>query len=308
MDPQQALTLKAHLEILKSRLTSLQGELDAALREREITKKELEALEAKRKSLRDEFEQRRNEIEEEYNNEVLEYQKQNRLAEEVLENKREERKALLEYLYNSHICERTYLETNNFDWPTLERIAHDNDRKATIDDQIMQKATVLDSLNKKARARLNTLYELLTSTLVTKNRASNKLDEIKEYLKDWEEILAIQEKKIQKMQNDNERLNALIKQCASTNEPMSDYITKNVRAKCHSFLNSSCPEELLVGLSKFQARQARMIKLLKHKESKLSRETNHLQVAKDQTSDQMQYYLNIIQGGHYRVAIGERDS
>jgi len=294
MESQQALLARAHLSILKHRVLSLRDELEVALNEKEALNKELEFFKIKWNSLESECKKRREELDTRYEEENQEFKRQIKLAEEVLERKEEERKALLNYLYESNICEKTPSDLRQFDWPILTKMAAEEQGMGLLEGQ-RQKASVLASVNQKARSRLSEMYDLFVSTVDSKNKTMSKMNEIKEYMKTWKETNIEQEKVIAKMQTENERLNLLIKQCALSDEPISESVTRNVRDKCHSFLNSTCQEDLLSGLKKYKMRQDNMIKLLKHKENKLARDTNLLEVARDQTADQMQYYLNIIQ-------------
>lgn len=108
----------------------------------------------------------------------------------------------------------------------------------------------------------------------------------------WQAIEKDQDNRVNKLKTANERLNLLIKQCC--NEPVSGFTARNVREKCQSFLTSSSEQELWEGLKKYESRQRRVIKLLKHKESKLSKEYNLLEIAKDQTADDGLFYVSII--------------
>lgn len=294
MDVEVEPSAKAHLDVLNSRIASLQKELENALREEEEIEKEMTALTTKRKKFEGDCKQRLRELETDYNSKNQEYQKQVKLAIEVLEKKKEERHALLEYLANCNICDRLPDDVRNLDWESLKVMANGTEKADGLEVQ-RSKALLLADLNQKARVRLDAMSELFSKTVTAKSRISNRIQELREFANSWSSMAESQEKKMAKMHTENERLNLLIKQCALTNEPMSEYVTKNVRAKYQSFLNSSCPKELLNGLKKFRTRQDSVIKLLKHKESILNRDTNQLQVATDQTADQMQYYLNIIQ-------------
>lgn len=298
MNPQQAISAKAHLNVLRDRLLTLKGELEIALREEEQIDGELEMFRVKGEQTFKENAQKKEELEANYINELQECQKQNRLAEDMLEKKKEERQSLLEYLYGLNLCQRSNDDVKNFDWVSMRKMVM-LETKSEVLDENHKKLFFLTSLNQQAKAQLNDIFGLFKSTQLVKQRAKSKIEEIKEFVALWKKTKDEQEKKILKMQNDNERLNLLIKQCASNNEPISDFVTQNVRAKCQSFLHSRCPKELYNGLSKYRTRQDRIIKLLKHKENKLSRDTNLLKMATEQIVDHMQYYLNIINSNYH---------
>lgn len=293
MDPQQVLSMKAHLNVLKSRFESLHHELESAVLAGNDVQKDLESLQLRWNSLAVEYDRRKEEIETEYDAEIQEYRKQIKLSEEMLEKKKEERKALLDYVHESHISEKIPDDFRNFDWESLHKMVLGHRRSDHIDRQ-KQKSEELASLNKKARLGVSEMFDLVPATINDRNRLASRIQEVKAFIKDWQEAQEHQEKKIVKMKNENERLALLIKQCAFGNEPVSDYVTKSVRAKCHSFLSSGSSEERLQGLIKYRMRQQRMIKLLKHQENRLAQETSRLQIAADQTSDLMMYYLNIL--------------
>lgn len=290
---QSSHSIRAHIQILKSRVEILECELKNSSRQIESTESDLRHMQTRWNTTSDDLKERKDELIGRYNQEVDDYNRQIQLSEEVLAKKRDERQALLGYLKEKNICDSTGLDLRNFDWDTLRKIIQGRDKSEIIIEQ-EQQARKLSDLNLKARENLNDLSELVSSALLIKEDRNRTFDYVKGFVEDWKRFNEEQEKKIAKLQTENERLNLLIRQCAASNEPMSEYVTKNVRAKCHSFLNSDNPQELMTGLTRFKMRQERMIKLLKHKENKLTREINQLQVAKDQTHDQMLYYSNII--------------
>lgn len=291
---QQALSAKSHLKVLQSRVLSLQNELELALNSEEIINREIEYSKSKLEEAQRDIYIRREKIEDEYRSEIQEYKKQNRLIEEMLDKKKEERRALLDYLYSLKMPIKLPEDLKSFDWTSLKKVMT-NSRKNDLMEAQNIRATLLADRNSQMRALLKKIKDLFSSTQEVKFVNNESLEELKCRMVDWKETIEVQEKRISKMQVENERLSLLIKQCAHTNEPISEFMAKNVREKCHSFLNSNNPNELLEGLTRYKSRQERMIKLLKHKEMKLGQETNLLRIATDQTADQMQYYVNFIQ-------------
>lgn len=293
MDLRQAKLTKGHLQVIQRRISSLENELQLALRTEEFLKKELDFAKHKFESLTLELKQKSKESESNYIDELEEYRKQNKLIEEMLAKKKEERKVLLDYLYSSKICDKLPNELRDFDWEGLKNVFTVTKKGDFLESQ-RQKILLVVDLNKTMRNRLSKINQLFSSTLETKKRNTAYYEKLKQYNLGWKQTNESQEKKIIKMQLENERLNLLIKQCVLTNEPISEYVTKNLREKCHSFLNTSSPDELVNGLTKYRSRQERIIQVFKHKEMKLARENNQLQIARDSTADQMQYYSNTI--------------
>lgn len=293
MEQESSHSIRAHVQILKSRVESLECELVNSSRQINETESEIKHMQTRWDATSEDLKERNEELIARYNQEIDDINRQIQLSEDVLAKKRDERQALLNYLKEKNLCDATGLDLRDFDWGTLKKIVQGRDKSEIIFEQ-EQHARRLSDLNLKARENLGDLGELISSTATIKDDRNRTLDYIKGFVEEWKRFHEEQEKKIVKLQSENERLNLLIRQCAASNEPMSEYVTKNVRAKCHSFLNSDNEQEMLSGLTKFKLRQERMIKLLKHKENKLTREINQLQVAKDQTHDQMLYYTNII--------------
>lgn len=293
MDPQQALSAKAHLDIIRARIESLHDELKKAAEESYNLSDQYELGVGKVESAKEDGQVRRNELEFNYAEEIDEYHKQIQLAEEMLAKKKEERDALLNYLNVSNIYDiKLNKDLREFDWDNLKRIV--TSKRPDIIHEQYKKATEMSKLNERLGSRLSNTRELFSSTVAARDRRRSKVNELEVFIRCWKETSEAQEKKISKMRIENDRLDMLIKQCV-TSEPISEFVEKNVRDKCHSFLGSSSDEDLLNGLIKFKLRQERMIKLLKHKENTLTRDTNLLQVAKDQTSDQELYYVNLLQ-------------
>ena len=283
-----------HLTILSKKVNSLQQELDKTFKEGknidDRIKKNLDGL----NTINENRIGRAKELAARYEAEINDYKSQIKLAEEVLGKKKEERQALLMYLQSLDLNGRSFDDLRNFDWDSLRKIAEDIHKPSEELVELQSKADILDESVQTAKQNLNELSDVLTSTTIVKERLTKALGELRRHVNEWTKITTLQEKRISKTQSDNERLNILIRQCIANNEPMSEYITENVQAKCQAFVNSDNSQELLNGLRKFKSRQERIIKLLQYKENKLSSENNKLEVAKDQTHDQVKFYLNLI--------------
>lgn len=292
MDPQQALSARAHLDIIKARIDFLHNELRRAAEESYVLSEQCEIEVEKVESAKEDGQVRRKELESNYAEEIDEYKKQIKLAEEMLNKKKEEREALLNYLNASNIYDlKLNKDLKEFNWDNLKRII--TSRRPDIIHEQYRKSVEMSKLNERMSYRLSNTRDLFSSTVAARDRRRSKISELETHIRHWKNVNEAQERKISKMRTENDRLDMLIKQCV-TNEPISEFVEKNVRDKCHSFLGSSSAEDLLNGLIKFKLRQERMVKLLKHKENTLTRDTNLLQIAKDQTSDQELYYINLL--------------
>lgn len=306
MDPQQVLSARAHLDIIKSRIEYLRNELKLAVEINHDLITEYESEIAKIEAAKEDGQTRFKELDLEYSGEIQEYKKQVKLSEEMLAEKKKEREALLNYLNESNIYDiKLNKDFRELDWINLKRII--TSKKPDITYEQYKKSIEMSKLNEKFQSILSSTNELHSSTVAVKDRRYAKVNELEGYLHFWKDLNECQEKKISKMRSENDRLDILIKQCA-TNEPLSEFVEKNIRDKCHSFLASSTQEDLLNGLMKFKLRQERMIKLLKHKESKLTRDTNLLQVAKDQISDQELYYINLVEANRKKSLNSSRST
>lgn len=294
METLQALSARAHLKLIETRVSSYRDELQDALEEAAEIKKDFETYNLKNDELSKECSLKRQELENNYNEQIQEYHKQIKISEEMIIKEREKRQTLIDYfLSDLNISIKIPDDIKDFDWTALEKMASSTNLDDIIELQ-KNKATNLEEINGLANHKLNEMLEVLNTTILGKTKVRSRLEELIIMAQEWKQMIVTQEKKINKMREDNIRLNILVKQCVNVNEPMSKHVTDNVRAKCHSFMNSSTVEELINGLKKYKLRQDRIIKLLKHKENKLSRDINLLQVAKDRTADQMEYYKTII--------------
>jgi hypothetical protein len=285
---------KTHLIILNSRVKSLGEELEAAIKLGKITDERIKALQDGINMIHSNRQDRLQEIEAKFETELNDQKKQIQLAQDVLEKKKEERHALMGYLSGLDLEERSLEDLREFEWDSLQRIAENQHR---LNEDLVaqtQKAEVLNDQLQKAKLSMTQVNEILTSTGLVKDRFSRTWNAFTTLSDAWISIRSSQESRINKLQSDNERLNVLMKQCLSANEHMVEHITKNVQAKCQSFLNSESTDELIEGLKKFKARQDRVIDLLQHKDNQLGSETNKLEVAKDQTHDQLRFYSELI--------------
>ena len=283
-----------HLIILKSRVKSLQEELEAAVRAGKVSDERIKALREGSNAIQANSLERLQELTTKFNAEIAEQQRQIQLSQDVLDKKKEERQALMSYLTGLDLEERSLEDLREFEWDSLQRIA-ENLHKPKEDLLVQnQKAERLKEVIQDTKSLLSRFNEAATSTSLVRDRFVGAFDVVKEQSENWSSSLSIQKDRMNKLQRDNERLNVLLRQCVTASENMTDYITKNVQAKCQSFLNCESPHELLDGLKKFKARQDKVIKILKHKDDTLGSETNRLEVAKDQTHDQLKFYLNLI--------------
>lgn len=294
MDFQQALSAKAHLRLIQSRLNCFKQELEAATFEAKSLEKDKEILVARRLALKEENMTRKKDLEQDYMEQIREYRRQIRVSEEMYTKESEKRRALLGYLQELNISIQMPEMATNFNWASLQEMAIKSEDKGHSLMEQNKKAEQLAQMNERARIRLNDIISFFQSTLDSKERYIKKVRELKEFEQEYEQMLKLQEQKILKLRGDNTRLNLLVKQCVQVNEPMSKHISDTVRAKCQSFLNSKTDEELINGLNKYKLRQERIIKLLRHKEKIVSRDINLLQVATDRTTDQTQYYLDLL--------------
>lgn len=291
MDHQQ---VRDHLQILNLRVASLEQELNVALSASKAADDRIKALNEGLNTIATNRLGRTQEIETRFEAEKSDCNRQIKLAEDVLTKKIEERQALMTYIRGLELNERSFDELREFDWNSLQRLAENIHKPSETLLEQYYKAESLNETIQKAKLKMTELYEVLSSTTFFQDRLNKSLDEFKGHFNTWARIRVLQEKRINKVQGENERLNTLIRQCIATNEPMSEYITRNIQKKCHSFVHSKNSQELLDGLMKFRSRQDRIIKLLQYKDNKLGSVTNKLQVAKDQTHDQVRFYLNML--------------
>lgn len=293
MDTRHTVLAKLHLELFKGRIIALKDELERAKKEGQKLDSLLAYWRERHISMDEESQNNMQQLEGRYRREIEETHRQNELAREMLDKKEEERCSLLGILNQLNFCDRIDKDTKAIDWTSLKDSALKRLKSGKLDAQ-KQKAQVLSSLIQQSRADLDELtsFKVELSDLQTKFRV--KMEDFKDSIKQGDAMKSDQEQRINKMQQDSERLKLLIKQCAATNEPISAFVTKNVQAKCHSFLDSKSVDDLRCGLLKFKERQEQMIKILRHKESRLVRDCNLLKVAADQTADHTQYYTNLL--------------
>lgn len=287
---------KIHLKILSSRIISLEKELKAALRDGRIADERKKNFQESLQTADANRLEKIQVLESKYGVEIDEYRKQIKLAEEVLARKKEERQAMIDYLTSLDLAERSHGELKNFDWTSLQRLTENIHKPSKEVLEKYNRVEDMNELSELARKHLDDINEQISSVEIVKDRFKSTVDSFREHLGNWNKMKESQEKRITKIQTDNEKLNLLLRQCVASNEPLSEYITKNVHAKCQSFVNCEPgSSELLDGLRKFKNRQDRIIELLRHQDAKLGNETNMLQVARDQTHDQLKFYVQLIE-------------
>lgn len=282
-----------HLQILNNRVVSLEQELKVALKHGKENDEKIKALQDALDTITTNRNGRLEEMEIKFEAEQGECDRQIRLAEDVLSRKKEERLNLMSYLDGLELDENSFWELREFDWVTLEKLASNVHKPH---DSLVEQQNKADSLNEaiqKVKQRMSELNELLVSTTFVRGRLTKSIDEVKAQHNHWDNVRELQKKRIDKIQVDNERLYTLIRQCVATNEPMSEFVSRNIKEKCQSFVKSENSQELLQGLMKFKSRQDRIINMLRYKDNKLGSETNKLQVAKDQTHDQVKFYTKL---------------
>lgn len=301
-DQQQLISRKLHLEKFKNRVQALQEDLTRAQSEAERLEKLLQYWQERKESQDGEFKNRVQDLETKYRREIDAYRRQIELSQEMLAKKEDDRCALLGILNQLNFCDKLDKNLKGVDWESLKKIAMKNKNTAKLVAQT-EKAKELACLLQKAKVNVAELAHIRSVFNNLRSQFRAKLEAFKNSIQERESMNAEHEKQLSKMQIDSERLRLLIKQCAMSNEPMSDFVTKNVRAKCHSFLDSDRTEDLLKGLIKFKERQTKMITLLKHKENRLIRDCNLLKVAADQTMDHTQYYIDLAQSSTKNSAL-----
>lgn len=300
MNLSQAVSNISHLKLIESKFSVLAAELEVALKNRAEIDQESEELKIKLNENAEEFQQKRSDMERSFAEKLEEYGKQVRYFEEMLHKKIEERDSQLGYLRQLNINERIPEDLIGFNWDTLKRIASNGDKNDARDKQY-QKAIETSVMAESAQIKLERLGHLLESTIDARRTVSNRVQQIRAHIKDWRELTTQQQKTIGLHESENYRLMLIVKQCISNDEPVSENITRNVRDKCHSFINSENDEELAQGLRKYHKRQANKIRLLRRQVNKLSNELSLLQVASDQTSDVIQHYLTMIHTSNSRL-------
>lgn len=290
----------SHYKLLQSKLNCLEVELNQAVEsDKEITT-ETEELETKLKDNADDFKQKKTDMEKAYAEELDEYNKQVKYLEELLKKKVEERESQLAYLGELNVCEKSHDELLGFNWSTLRKIANNGDKNEMNEFQY-HKSVETSALVEVAQTALESIFVLADSTKDARSTVLARILEIREYIGRWKKVASNQQRTIMSLESENYRLNLIIKQCISNDEPMSENITRNVRDRCLSFINSTSVEDLIQGLKKYHQRQDNKIKLLKRKVNKLSHELSHLQVANDQTSDLIHHYLTMIHANSNRL-------
>lgn len=291
----QATFTRGHVAILHRRFAELKAELDRVSREGFDIQASIENFRTHCDLLQEDYKQYELDQELRYSTEIEEFQRQNERLRDIILKKKEERQSLLESLYETNICYRTdHGDMKNFDWDTLGRLASMSEATKKFNEQkaILQQVEEFNSMN---RERLDKSSELYKSMIESRDVVRNKLDQLRNANAECMRAKDDQEQTILKLTEESTRLHLLVKQGATmTSEPLSDYVSKHIRATSYSFLTASDPEELIIGLKKFKQRQSRYIKLLKHKIAVLNTDLNSLQIARDQTNDEADYYMSVI--------------
>lgn len=300
MNASTAIAQIGHYKLLQAKLKSLEVDLkEADSYDKEITK-ETEELEAKIKENAADFEQKKAETEKMFTEKLDEYRKQVKYFEAQLAKRIEERDSQLAYLSELNICEVSHRDLVNFDWPTLKKLAGNGDKNDLREKQY-EKAIETAKIAEVVRDKIKALFVILNSTEDIRCKVVNSILSVKEQIEQYKEVATAQQKTITGHEQENYRLTLIIKQCIAHNEPMSEFVTKNVRDKCHSFIKSENDDELIYGLKKYKKRQDNKATILKMKVIKLSQELSSIQVASDQTADLIQHYLTMIHTNSNRL-------
>lgn len=295
-----ALSHIEHYKLLQLKVNSLDFELREAMKCEANTDKEIVAAETKMRENFAEYEQKKADLVKEYGEKIDLFSKQVKYHEDVLAKKIEERQSQLAYLAELNVCEKSHQDLVGFDWLTMRKIA----AKGGLDEvhgRQYQKTLETATIARSVQCKVDKLYVLLDSTRITRARVSDRMLEIEKVVKGCKDEISKQQAAMGVHESENYRLSLIIRQCISNNEPMSENISRNVRDKCHSFINSNNDSELVQGLEKYHRRQANRIKLLRLKAKKLSYDLSHLQVTSDQTADLIQHYLTMIHASNSRL-------
>lgn len=283
---------REHLRIIDQRLVMLDEEFQRA--DAEINEIELKRLdfESRFNLTKSDIEKKVHDSRKDLKSKVANYAHQVDTLSELLEKKRSERVFLLTRLLETKVLSNTHLDWIDFGWDSLQRMAHRGKNADSIEEQ-KKKASMLSNLCSRFRVKFNELSTVHREIKELRRRVLCQMDEVQECKNRWIALRGVQANKILRLESEHTKLSLLLRTCL-LNEPKSDYLTKNIRAKCQAFMSCADSQDLLDGLRKFVERQNKIIKLLRHKDSNMSRDISKLQVAKDQTADQMQYYTNVI--------------
>lgn len=287
--------LGEHWKILNHRVSSLEKELKAALTENKIYDERKRLLESGLQSVEANRLERNQMLDSKYSEEIEQYGKQIKLAQEVLSKKQEERRAMLDYLLSLNLIEHSYNDLKDFSWTSIQRLIENISKPNEDVQERLATAEDIKELSEVLSKHLDELNDQMTSTEIIREKLRSTIEDMKRYSIFWKNQRRRQEARIEILSNDNDKLNLLVRQCIASTEYLPERVTRTIQAKSLSFLQSEPDSsELIEGLRKYKSRQYRIIELLRHKDSKLGTETNRLQVACHQTHDQLRFYNNLI--------------
>lgn len=292
METEQALTAKKHINILQSRVDHLEKELLRVQEEKNSVEWLIKDWENLQITQENEFSQRLLDVENRYRKDEADVMKQINVTRFVVDKKKEERDALICALKQTTFLEYLDDDLTKVDWNTLKMKAL-NGNKQKNHNNVLAKAEPFSQSLEKAKHNMKEMIDLRNSVMSLKTQFDNKHSQFREINLVASANCLEKEKQIEKYRSENERLKLLIKQCAISDEPISEFVTQNIRAKYHSFLDSNNPNDLITGLKKFQQRQSKMIRMLRFMECRIIRDCNLLQVASEQTADHTQYYIGL---------------
>lgn len=292
MDPQQAVSMGRHISILQKRIDNLEKELKRVQGEKNNVETAIRVWKNYRNNQDHEYSQRMLDIDVRYKKETDEVKKQIKLVRTLVFKRQEEKASLICLLKQTNLIDEIDDDIDEINWTKLKDMA--SKAKHMKNPVILNKRTrIFDDLLTRFRGNMSDLLTLKDSVLEIKNQFDKKHLQFKNCNLSAANNNTEKDKQIDKYKSENERLNLLIRQCAMSDEPMNNFVSDNIRAKCHSFLDTDNHDDLLQGLRKFQARQSRMIKLMKFMECRHIRDCNLLQVALDETTDHTKYYTNL---------------
>lgn len=294
MDTEHALNIKGHLLLLSTRVKCLEEELKRVQSEKINVEKSIIEWKNVKSNQENDLNRRLAHIECKYSKENAEINKLIKITEDIVDKKVAEKNALVNALKETNLLDNLDGDVTLINWDDLKQKAI-SACSNKISDNLYKKAKIISESVRKGRTNIDELLRIRSSIDDVVKGCKIKLKSLEQTNAEAEIKHDLMDQKIEKLKVDNDRLKLLIKQCASTDEPLPEFVSNNVRAKFISFLDSDDPKELKQGLEKLYSRQSRIIKMLRHKEGRMIRDCNMLQVAADQTADYLQYYIRFIQ-------------
>lgn len=292
MQTEQAVSVGRHISILQKRVDNLEKELRRVQDEKNNVEVAIQSWQYFRDKQDHEYSQRMLDVDVRFKKEMSEVEKQIALARSLVDKKLDERDALMSLLKQTNLIDDIHDDFDKLNWSKLRNLALKSNRPG-CSEKMMEKISKFNELSAKFRSDMQELAALRETVLEIKLQFDKKHQLFKSCNVAAATKNEENDKQIEKYKSENERLNLLIKQCAMSDEPMTEFVSDNIRAKCHSFLETENFDEMLQGLSKFQSRQSRMIKLLRFMECRHIRDCNLLQVALEETTDHTKYYSNL---------------